>query len=167
MREKITLIEKFSDKFYDFSPFLWRLFYKTFDFNSHKNKIKRFFQRLYRGWDDSETWSLDTSFYNWLLPRLKRFTELTVCYPHSYKKYEDWISELNYRCKQLELIIKYDYEEYEFDCRDYITDEQIIKKYKVREEQQTDKTYLNMKAYEHLITDFNEWFGQNVNALWW
>lgn len=164
--EKETILDKFSDWFYDLSPFLWRLFYNVFDFKSHSRKIKWFFQRIYRGFDDTETWELDNVFYKWLLPRLKRLAELTVCYPHSYKTFEDWEAELNYRCKQLELIIEYDYNEYDFSCRDYITDEQLIKKYKIKK-QYINETYLNIQAYQHLLTDFNEWFGKNVNLLWW
>jgi hypothetical protein len=41
-----------------------------------KRDIKFFFQRVYRGWDDSETWSLDSSLAKIVLPRLKRFREL-------------------------------------------------------------------------------------------
>lgn len=38
-------------------------------------------QRLERGFDDSETWSLYTSISKFLVPRLKRFKELTTAVP--------------------------------------------------------------------------------------
>lgn len=34
-------------------------------------------QRLKRGFDDSETWSLDSTFYNFFIPRLERYVEIT------------------------------------------------------------------------------------------
>jgi hypothetical protein len=33
-------------------------------------------QRMTRGWDDSETWSLDHTFQEWIVPRLERYSEL-------------------------------------------------------------------------------------------
>jgi len=38
-------------------------------------------QREDRGWDDSETWSLDITFARWIWPRLERFKEITICRP--------------------------------------------------------------------------------------
>lgn len=34
-----------------------------------KRIMKFFYQRITRGWDDSETWDLDTEFYKWIYPR--------------------------------------------------------------------------------------------------
>lgn len=80
-----------------------------------KRSIRFFFQRLFRGWDDSETWSLDYQFYKWLLPRLKRFRELTFAYPGTdeYPTLESWQKELDKRCKQLELLIYDDWKCYD------------------------------------------------------
>lgn len=36
-----------------------------------KRTVKYFFQRSMRGWDDSETWSLDHTFALWIVPRLE------------------------------------------------------------------------------------------------
>jgi hypothetical protein len=38
-------------------------------------------QRWTRGWDDSETWSLDATISCFILPRLKRFKEISVGTP--------------------------------------------------------------------------------------
>ena len=38
-------------------------------------------QRMTRGWDDSETWSLDYSLAKVIAPRLKRFKELNNGHP--------------------------------------------------------------------------------------
>lgn len=43
-------------------------------------------QRMQRGFDDSETWSLYSTFTSFILPRLKRFKELEVGYPSSMSK---------------------------------------------------------------------------------
>lgn len=58
----------------------WRLF---------KRSIRFWWQRRTRGWDDSETWNLDTSFEEWILPRLKRYRELYCGYP-SYTTEQEW-----------------------------------------------------------------------------
>lgn len=43
--------------------------------------IEFFWQRLTRGWDDSDTWSLDEVIAKFALPRFRRFMELTNGYP--------------------------------------------------------------------------------------
>ena len=47
-------------------------------FNWHliKRSIRFWWQRRTRGWDDSETWSLEHSLAKLIAPRLKRFKEL-------------------------------------------------------------------------------------------
>lgn len=66
-------------------------------------KIKFFWQRLTRGFDDSETWSLDYPFFKWLLPRLKRFREVVIGYPPEIT-YEEWMKELDRAIADLEII---------------------------------------------------------------
>jgi hypothetical protein len=43
--------------------------------------LRFFFQRLTRGWDDSQTWNLDARFSEYMLPRLRRFREIHCAYP--------------------------------------------------------------------------------------
>ena len=47
--------------------------------------IKRWFrhlwQRLTRGWDDSDTWGLSVTHAQWIEPRLRRFKELNNGFP--------------------------------------------------------------------------------------
>ena len=98
---------------------------------------RRFFQRIFRGWDDSVTWGLDISLYKWLLPRLKRFRELNNGWPDSkYNTFEDWNCELDKRIKQLEYIVE-NYFEYE--------------------DKKLNKT----------INSFNKWLAKDLNDLWW
>lgn len=40
-------------------------------------------QRKARGWDDSDTWSLDHVIAKFAVPRLQRFKELMICHPGS------------------------------------------------------------------------------------
>lgn len=54
-----------------------------------------FFQRLIRGWDDSETWSLDYSLAKLILPRLKRFREVTICTPVCFDTEKEWKETLD------------------------------------------------------------------------
>ena len=48
---------------------------KTF-YKRTRGKIIRFNQRRKNGWDDSEVWSLDFTFCEWALPRVKRLKEI-------------------------------------------------------------------------------------------
>lgn len=43
-------------------------------FRSHT--YRRLWQRITRGWDDSDTWNLDTTFAAYMLPRLRRYRKL-------------------------------------------------------------------------------------------
>jgi len=54
---------------------------KKVDWFSIKRSIKHWYQRRTRGWDDSDTWSLDNTLAKMIHPRLKRFRELTVTFP--------------------------------------------------------------------------------------
>jgi hypothetical protein len=69
-----------------------------------RRKIKFFWQRLTRGFDDSETWSLDYTFFRWLLPRLKRFREVICCYPCRFNSLEEWQAELDKAIADLEVL---------------------------------------------------------------
>ena len=65
-------------------------------------------QRMVRGFDDSETWSLFNTISNFTLPRLKEFKELKCGYPACFDKPEEWDIILDQIIKALELIKKDD-----------------------------------------------------------
>ncbi|MEN6550058.1 MAG: hypothetical protein ABFE07_28785 [Armatimonadia bacterium] len=46
-----------------------------------KRALKHWWQRRTRGWDDSDTWSLDFVIAKFAVPRLKRFRELNNGFP--------------------------------------------------------------------------------------
>ena len=48
-----------------------------------KGSLRRFWQRLTRGWDESDWWELDESFIKWVTPRLKEFRLHLKGYPSS------------------------------------------------------------------------------------
>lgn len=50
-------------------------------------------QRLERGFDDSELWSLDHTITSFILPRLKRFKEITCDYPSDMSE-KEWNDKL-------------------------------------------------------------------------
>lgn len=53
-------------------------YYRAINFwkwHNLKQSVKFFEQRLFRGWDDSETWSLDYSLAKHILPRLERLRQ--------------------------------------------------------------------------------------------
>lgn len=56
--------------------------------------IKQKFQKLTRGYSDDELWNLDTTFCEWIIPRLKTFKEKTIAYPPNLNNLEEWHSIL-------------------------------------------------------------------------
>lgn len=63
-----------------------------------KRNIRFFFQRLFRGFDDSETWSLDCILAKHILPRLKRFKQVNIAYPTdlSFVQWNEYLDEMIY-----------------------------------------------------------------------
>lgn len=128
-----------------------------------KYNTKWFLQRRIYGFDDREIWNIDSTFYNWLLPRLNRFKDKTVCYPTNYKSMSSWQKELVNRVTQLELIVKHSCEEYTFPCPErYLSDEEI-KKYK----KDLSDEQIKYIGYNNCIKNFNKWFSNNINDLWY
>ena len=67
-------------------------------------ELKYFFQRVFRGWDDRETWDLEYEFLKWIFPRLKRFAKISIAYPPRFTE-EEWDNFLNQLLKRVENII--------------------------------------------------------------
>jgi hypothetical protein len=70
-------------------------------FRAIPRRCRFWWQRRTRGWDDSETWSLDATCAEWLLPRLKRLREIQVgmfeVEPDVYRELDEveWFLELH------------------------------------------------------------------------
>ena len=58
-----------------------------------KRSVRFLFQRMFRGFDDSETWCLNIAHAKWMVPRLERFIELHNGYPMELTP-EKWIDIL-------------------------------------------------------------------------
>lgn len=70
-------------------------------------KLMKQFEK--KGWTDTETWSLDHSFANWMLPRLKRFRETTCSYPGRDASEKEWYDILDKMIKGFEIMASEDY----------------------------------------------------------
>lgn len=57
-------------------------------------KLKFIYQIITRGWCDSDTWNLDDTIKDFVLPRLERFKELNNGHPHDITQ-EQWNQELD------------------------------------------------------------------------
>lgn len=77
-----------------------------------RRSIRFFYQRLTRGWDDSDTWSLDVTIAKFVLPRLKRFKELNNGFPYEETQ-ESWNEKLD------DMIYAMEFELKQFDTNDY------------------------------------------------
>lgn len=145
--------------------FLYRWIQKSWWFiKTIPAKLKRLGQRIIRGWDDSETWSLDITFFEWITPRLKRFAKLTCGWPCSdgYPTFESWKEELDKRVQQCENILNID--EFDFTDHSYLSKESkaLIRKNKI-----TNKSTINAFAKSDCVKDFMKWFGDHIQLLWW
>ena len=76
------------------------------DVHECQTNLKRWWQRRTRGWDDSDTWSLDYTTAKFLLPRLKRFKELNNGYPDVFACGEDWDIAIDKMIFAMEYCIK-------------------------------------------------------------
>ena len=80
--------------------------------------IKHWWQRRVRGWDDSDTWDLESTLARWLVPRLKRFKEVTNGFPGGLTE-EKWDEYLDKMILAFTLIGE--------EWQDWDTDEEKVK----------------------------------------
>lgn len=59
-----------------------------------KRSIRFWWQRRTRGWDDSDTWSLDAVVARFVLPRLIRFKEVNIAFPPEFTE-DGWNAALD------------------------------------------------------------------------
>lgn len=71
--------------------------------DKREEKFKK--QRIKRGFDDSETWSLRDTIGNFILPRLKRFKKVSQAHPGNMT-HEEWMEILNKMIKSFKLLTK-------------------------------------------------------------
>lgn len=147
--------------------------------NGTKNR-KKFKARVYR-----DAWSIDTSFKEWLLPRLKCLREYNFGYPESKGSLENWNKELDKNILYLEYLVKIESREshkVEFLTESFWNNKDIMKYCSIVsngfktleelramvEESSADHKYLKeMYVQDALHYMFGEWFGKNYGDLWW
>lgn len=63
-----------------------------------KRKVRYFLQRKFRGFDDSELWSLDITFANWAIPRLEQYNNINCGFPPNttLEQFQNIINEILY-----------------------------------------------------------------------
>ena len=96
------------DDAFDEISYIFNKIINAFKFTSMKRYIKFFLQRRIRGFDDSEIWDLDTTFFNWILPRLKRFKRVSDGSHPAYCTNKDWQKQLNIAIENIEYILSHD-----------------------------------------------------------
>ncbi len=140
----------------DFYNRFWRLYYSTIDFFTPRyiyRKFKHLFQRIFKGYNDSETWDLGYTIAKFTLPRLKRFKELNEGYPcgGEIKTYKEWNEVLDKIIWSLEKIAN--------DARDYPDLQKDLDNdcYSIEKEIEYNK-----KIQEGL-----DLFGKYFITLWW
>jgi len=79
-----------------------------YPFKRITRSIEYFIQRMVRGFDDSDTWNLHATVEEFILPRLKRFREITAKhpfggYPMGLASHEEWLSRLDDMIYSLEV----------------------------------------------------------------
>lgn len=68
--------------------------------------INNKYQKLTRGYSDEELWNLDSTFIEWILPRLKTFKEKNCGYPIEMSSKEEWDEELETMIQAFEYYLK-------------------------------------------------------------
>lgn len=77
-------------------------------------KIKRWFQKLYRGFSDDELLNLDHTIAKFVLPRLEKFKEVSKgSRPASYESEEDWQSDLTKIIQAMEIFASNDFDRHD------------------------------------------------------
>lgn len=76
-------------------------------------------QRMSRGFDDSETWSLDSTIINFLYPRLKRYYELADGFIVIDNDMRKAIDDMLWFCER--------YKQDEDNCDHYLTKEELAR----------------------------------------
>jgi len=136
-------------------------------------------QRIERGFDDTELWSLDRTIAKYVLPRLIEFKKVTNGCPPELESFDDWIDIINKMIYSFDHIVnqeKYDEElekELGIDWVGYFDEKklpdgnyELVRGENYNEELMT--TYHRMQEEESIrIQDGLDLFGKYFLNLWW
>lgn len=125
--------------------------YFGYAFDAHispgrRNKYQT--QRKTRGWDDSETWNLDLTITRFILPRLRRFEEITIGYPSEITP-QEWHILLK------KMIVAFEELENRWDFHTQ------------GESTRNDKDHIQYSNKEKVIQEGLEIFAKYYCYLWW
>ncbi len=150
---------------------------------------KKYKAKIYR-----DSWSIDTAFYAWLLPRLKCYRDYTNGWPdQEYKTFDDFISDINEKIKWLEFLYKATSTRKDLAITkeeiDSLFNEEMIDKYyqgdwrywlnkaplhikcgeyeKIYDEGESNYIWKQEILQNALSKAFGEWFGSHYFMLWW
>lgn len=141
----MNYIEKFLNKLELIKYKYERTIYKLTDENGYRRNIRFFVQRKIRGWDDSDTWSLDYQIAKFALPRLKRFKDISPIVPNNLTE-EKWNEILD------SMIFFLQYHAY---C------DEPDKQTQMRESCKNNEEFFNR------LNRGSKLFGRYFGALWW
>ena len=106
-----------------------------FNWRNLDMSLKRIWQNIIKGWNDSDCWNLDYIIAKFILPRLKRFNELIYSHP-STLTITEWHEVLNKMIFSFESIIE--------------NEEDFIESTEEREHKIQEGLYLFSKYFKHL-----------------
>lgn len=86
------------------------------------------FQRMFRGYDDTDLWNLDVSISKRIVRMLKDFKKVTQGYPACLDSFEEWMEILD------KMIYCFDFHENHFDELYELSEEEYKKKLKLADE---------------------------------
>ena len=150
---------------------------------------KKYKAKIYR-----DSWSIDTAFYAWLLPRLKAFRDYTNGWPDGlYATFEEFAADVDEKIKWLEFLYKDTSSRKDLKITkseiDSLFDENLNDKYYEgnwrswlkssplrcvcgdfkKEYTEEESEYIRKKDILQNVLGkaFGEWFGKIYNHLWW
>jgi hypothetical protein len=136
-----------------------------------------FYQRLTRGWDDSETWNLDYTVAKLMAPRIRRYKELAMSHPSTLTE-EEWDTILGKVLWSFDYILDEDRDNFLPESAKMTSREMDIlcpwfKKVEASEEEEkatNDKWQHYMEVSEALDNRCQEGldlFGKWMRGMWW
>jgi hypothetical protein len=133
-------------------------------------RIKFLYQRITRGWDDSQTWNLDYEIAKFIVPRLKRFKEITIGVPCNLPSFnidqrsedadkkaeKEWDDILDKMIKGFEWLLKEDDWVFDSYSDPSLTDKAKYEEYKKRQ-----------RLVQKEVTEGLNLFKIYYRNLWW
>lgn len=114
-------------------------------------------QKRKRGWSDLELWNLETTFAEYIVPRLKQFRDMTIGYPGQLDSIESWKAIIDEMIFGFEFYLKQS-DEYE---------KRVFSKKLVRTKEENDLAMASFETDVQRAQRGRELFGKWFEHLWW